>query len=311
MSKELVLPPVTLEDGVRAYCHLHLSRMAPSYHSWGQRRLAGLVGCLGGDMCLADVRLYHLDLWLAGLINRQVLYADHQYRQPVRRRLSPSTIDGYVRICRSLFNWLVSREWLDRSPAGDLKAPPIPDCPPDTATREEVRGLLSACKGQLRNRTAIRLLAVSGIRASELVSLNVGDVFLSERYVIVRGKGRGGQNKYRPVPFDSEQAGLLSLYLDGWDSGPVFLSDRGGRWSYGGLYQMMRRASERAGLSRYVSPHMLRHFFGVTSASKGLHIRAIQQILGHAQVTTTERYTRFAPARLIAAYDKTFTEPVV
>ena len=157
-----------------------------------------------------------------------------------------------------------------------------------------------------RNYVAVRLLVATGLRAGGLVGLRIEDVDFGDRLLTVTEKGRGGQRKSRTVPIDRSTATVLREYVGNRRRGYVFPSEDGQRWTTGGLYQALVRASNACGLRRTVGPHMLRHYFGFESVRRGLHLRVVQQIMGHASSKTTEIYTKFKPVELRDSYDSVY-----
>jgi site-specific recombinase XerD len=185
--------------------------------------------------------------------------------------------------------------------------------PPKHATAEEVKALLDQAKHTTlweRNYAAIHLLAYSGLRVGGLITLQLVNVNLEERFVLVREKGRGGENKARIVPIAPATAAAIAGYLDTrphTTHAELLISRGGTSWSASAVRRMMRYASKNAGLQRNITPHMLRHYFGFESVRRGMPLKALQQILGHKHTTTTEIYTQFDPQELRAAYDAVYT----
>ena len=172
----------------------------------------------------------------------------------------------------------------------------------------------------LRDRAILELFYASGLRLSELVGLNLEDVNLASRMVRVLGKG----GKERIVPFNPAAAAAIRTYLParrGLISGgvpdrtspgdgrrnhdPLFVNYRGGRLSSRSVGRMVRRYVTRVGAQRGISPHALRHSFATHLLERGADLRAIQELLGHARITTTQRYTHVSAAQITELYRKT------
>ena len=157
----------------------------------------------------------------------------------------------------------------------------------------------------IRDRAILELLYASGLRVSELVGLNVESVDLKEGVVKVRGKGK----KERMVPLGREAAKSVSLYkgirrpLDSKEKG-LFLNHRGGRLTTRSIARILDKYILLSAIDQKVSPHTLRHSFATHLLGAGADLRGIQELLGHAQLSTTQRYTQVSVDRLMEVYDK-------
>ena len=171
---------------------------------------------------------------------------------------------------------------------------------PQLLSRSEVESLLAAparlrTAAGVRDRAMLELLYATGLRVSELVSLDVNQVDLESRVLLARGKG----GKERLVPVGAVAARALRHYLGGArstllgrrKSRDLFVTPRGGRMSRQGFFKLLRRYARAAGIARPISPHKLRHSFATHLLEGGADLRAVQAMLGHADVTTTEIYT--------------------
>lgn len=296
----------TLTAAVDLYLRLHFTGKSPSYRTWSATRLKSLIAHLGPDQPLDTISVTDLNLWINALVERNTLYQDHPKHDPQQASLSPATVKGYVRAVKTFFNGANRFGWLTQNPAAHVKPPPVPISPPKAATPEELDALQAVVSEySLRNYAALQFLRTTGVRVSELVGLTHDRLFLDERYALVYGKGRGGGGKARVVPYSHTTATVLHEYCCTKDSltGHLFLSRTGKPWSTAGVRQMMKLASDKAGLHRTITPHMIRHAFGVQSIKSGMNMRTLQMILGHAAITTTEIYTRFNAGELVALYD--------
>lgn len=305
-TSQIIEKPKTLKQAVDAYFVLHLGKLSESYQQWSATRLRSLVQFLGPDLTLDKLTIWQLDVWYSDLASRDRLYEDHPYRKAVSRPPSASYLHGHVRAVKSFFSWLGKRRLITSNPAALLDFPPIPEQPPRHARREDVEALLRRFEeaGQARNFTAVRLLVATGLRAGGLSGLRKRDVDSGARLITVREKGRGGQQKGRTVPVGKATMGQLVAYMNSHNEPFVFAGDRGGPWTSSALYQSLARASRAIPLEQVVGPHMLRHYFGFESIRRGVPLRVVQQIMGHASSTTTEIYTRFKPLELREVYDR-------
>lgn len=313
-TSDLVLPPKTIKNAVDAFLLLHAGRLAPTYRQWLEHRLKSLVLFLGESAPLESVQIWQLELWFADLSNRDALFESHQHRETIHGRgLSPETLHGYVRAVRTFWNWLGKHRYITSNPAALLQPPPLPELPARSPSPGEIKKLLAyAKKNSKRNYAALRLMQATGIRAGGFEGLTVRDINLSERWVFVKEKGKGGSGKSRYVPFDKKTADCLRDYFknDRPKKAPTdkfFVADNGKRGlTARALYQVLRRYCQALDLPQ-ISLHMLRHFFGTQSVANGVPSRVLQDLMGHKYGSTTERYTKFNPVRLHDFYDKAYT----
>jgi integrase/recombinase XerC len=213
---------------------------------------------------------------------------------------------------RSFFRYLMRNGRVSRNPAEDLRTPKQPKHLPRVLTKDDAQALMGfpdeGTTGSLRDRALLETLYSTGARVSELVSLNIDDLQQVEGLVRLRGKGR----KERIVPIgdfaiqaiETYRGSLRSPAVSHQPSAPVFLNSRGGRLTARSVARIVARYSSRlAGGS--VSPHTLRHSFATHLLDEGADLRAIQEMLGHASLSTTQKYTHVATDQLLAVYDKT------
>jgi integrase/recombinase XerD len=202
---------------------------------------------------------------------------------------------------------------LDADPSGDVGAPRVPQGIPKALTEAEVDALLGAVPGDgprpQRDRAILEVLYAGGLRISELVGLDLGDVDLYDGLVRVMGKG----SKERVVPLGRSAREAVGDYLTTGRpelSGAgrqrehaLFLNARGGRLTRQGAWLIVRAAGDRAGLQGRLFPHVLRHSCATHMLDHGADIRVVQELLGHASLSTTQVYTKVSPERLRAVYD--------
>ncbi len=215
---------------------------------------------------------------------------------------------------RSFYRFLVREGLAPGNPARAVASPRKPKRLPQVLPEEEVAALVEAPRGAggplaLRDGAFLEVLYASGLRVSELTGLDVADVDLAQRLVRVLGKRR----KERIVPFGSAAAEALRRYLDtgrpalagaAATCGALFLNPRGGRLSTRSIARRISRWVVAAGLPRHVHPHVLRHSFATHLLGNGADLRGIQELLGHASLSTTQRYTHLDWKRLAEAYDR-------
>lgn len=245
----------------------------------------------------AAVELRHLRAWLAA-------HHGDWSRATIARRLSA---------IRTFFASLVRRGGLSVNPASLLVAPRSKQALSNLLTVDDAHTLLSApvvADDPLssRDRAMFELLYGSGLRVSELAGLDVRDVRLDDGWVRVLGKGR----KQRDVPVPRAARAALRRWLRDRDevadradepTDALFLNARGGRLTARSVRRRLERAQVQAGTVGRVSPHGLRHSFATHLLDGGADLRAIQELLGHASLSTTERYTHVSLERLMSVYD--------
>jgi integrase/recombinase XerD len=195
-------------------------------------------------------------------------------------------------------------------PAAGVAAPAAGRSLPKALSEADVVRLLDAAPSStpagLRDRAALELLYGAGLRISELTGLDVDDVDLVDRMVLVRGKG----DRQRIVPFGGPAADAVERWLTtgrpvlGPRSPALLLNLRGGRLSRQGLWRIIRERAEQAGVAAHVTPHTLRHSFATHLLDGGADVRAVQELLGHASVTTTQIYTLVSRGAMRRAYEQ-------
>jgi len=229
-----------------------------------------------------------------------------------RPPVAPATVQRKVACLRSFYRHLRREELLDRDPTADLHAPKRSQRLPKVLTRAEVQRLLATPSGTepaaLRDRALLELMYACGLRASEAVELEVADVDL--RAGVLRARGKGA--KERIVPVGRQAVAALKAYLargrpglaGDRDEDRLFLNHRGGGLTRQGLYKIVQRHARTAGLADKMSPHTLRHTFATHLLAGGCDLRAVQEMLGHADIATTQIYTHLSAERLRDVYFK-------
>lgn len=226
-------------------------------------------------------------------------------------QISPRSQARGLIALRNFFGWMVAEGLLKVDPTARVDLPQVGRPLPETLNLDEVEALLRApdlrtARG-LRDRAMFEVLYASGLRVSELVNLTVGALHLEEGYVLILGKGR----KERVVPLGDHARDFLERYLVEVRAlqtaqararavkEPVFLTRLGGAMTRQGFFKQLRNYAAQAGIDRPISPHTLRHAFATHLLERGLDLRSLQLMLGHADISTTEIYTHLSRARLI------------
>ncbi|HZA77736.1 MAG TPA: tyrosine recombinase [Acidimicrobiales bacterium] len=230
--------------------------------------------------------------------------------------LAPATVARAVVAARSLHRFLADEGRLPNDAGADLEAPRVPAGLPKALSEPEVEALLGAVVGDdavaRRDRAILEVLYGTGLRISELVGLRLGDLDLESALLRAFGKG----SKERVVPVGRHAIAALTDWLGPggrpalaphqWkrrgDADAVFLNRRGGRLTRQGAWLVVTRWGRVAGLDGKLTPHVLRHSCATHMLDHGADIRAVQEMLGHASVSTTQVYTKVSTERLFAAY---------
>jgi integrase/recombinase XerD len=225
---------------------------------------------------------------------------------------STATIHRKAACLRSFYRHLRRENMLQNDPTAALSAPRRGRRLPHVLTRDEVNRLLSEADSTepagLRDRALLETMYACGLRASETIGLELADLDLDEQVLRARGKG----SKERVVPIGRQAVQALRIYLTngrphivGARVEPhVFVNFRGGALTRQGLYKIVRRHAMRAGLQDRMSPHTLRHTFATHLLAGGCDLRSVQEMLGHADVATTQLYTHLTSQRLKDVYFK-------
>jgi integrase/recombinase XerD len=246
----------------------------------------------------------HADLaaWLTGLAEGD----PEQGRTPA----AAATLQRKTACLRSFYRHLRRDGILDRDPTADLRAPRKTQKLPQVLTRDEVAALIAAPAGTepaaLRDRALLELMYACGLRASEATGLHVADVDLEAGVLRARGKGE----KERLVPVGRRAIEAVRIWLARGrphfvgvrEEVHLFVNQRGTGLTRQGLYKIVQRHAATAGLEGRMSPHTLRHTFATHLLAGGCDLRALQEMLGHADVATTQIYTHLSAERLKDVY---------
>jgi integrase/recombinase XerD len=234
------------------------------------------------------------------------------------RGLSPRSVARTVAAVRGFYRFLVVDRRLDASPADDLRPPRAWPALPKFLSIEDIDRLIAqpdvSTPLGLRDRTMLELLYATGMRVSELISVRAADLHLDEEYLTCIGKG----SKERLIPIGEQAAAWIRRYaaearprLTAHAKGKraataarLFVNARGGPLSRVGFWKILKAHGRRAGIRGALSPHVLRHSFATHLLERGADLRAIQMMLGHADLSTTQIYTHVLEARLRHVYDR-------
>jgi len=239
-------------------------------------------------------------------------------RELMGRGLSPRSVARVVSSTRGFYRYLVVHRYVEANPADDLQPPRAWAALPKYLSVDEVDRLMTlpditTPKG-LRDRAFIELLYATGLRVTELVSLGTASLNLEAGYLTTLGKG----SKERLVPIGDEAVAWVARYqregrpqlLRGRSATRLFVNARGGTaLSRLGVWKILKEYGTRAGLGRRLSPHVLRHSFATHLLDRGADLRAIQMMLGHSDLSTTQIYTHVLEARLRAIHERFHPRP--
>ncbi len=246
---------------------------------------------------LAEMDVFTLREWMASLYDA---------------KLSAVTIRRKLAAVRSLFTYLERNGTLSRNVAKLVRTPKVPQTLPSVMTPEQTNDLIDLTQGKAdelgrsdakRDVALLEFLYGCGLRVSELVGLNFGDFDFADRWIVVRGKGR----KERQVPYGESAAIALEAYLDKREKvreQAIFLNSRGGRLSDRGVRNIVKLYARWILRDPSQHPHSFRHAYATHMLADGADLRSIQELLGHAKLSTTQRYTQLDLAELMVVYDR-------
>ena len=235
--------------------------------------------------------------------------------QLYEKGLSKTSVARSLAAVRSLYRWLAQEGVVEQNPAALVSTPKLPKKLPRVPTMEEMNSVLDGKMPELasfpeRDRLMFELLYGCGIRNSELVGINLDDIRVSAEALLIRGKGK----KERYVPFGDAVKAAMSAYLPARQQAlarsrknvpALLINQRGGRLTTRSVGRIIKKIAVAKGLSPDVHPHTLRHAFGTHMLEEGADLRAIQEMLGHERLSTTQRYTQLSMKHLVNVYDQT------
>jgi len=225
------------------------------------------------------------------------------------KRRQKSTVARKLAALRSFYEFGVRKRWIAENPAKVLARPRQDKKVPSFLSEDETAALLDLPPSteplDLRDKAILELIYATGMRVSELVGIETADLHFGERLVRVRGKGK----KERIVPFGGKAKAALEEYRRvrprlAADGEAFFLNYRGGRLTTRSVQRMVRKYIRRTAVARKISPHSLRHSFATHLLGRGADLRVIQELLGHATLATTQKYTHVDLQQLLSVYRK-------
>jgi integrase/recombinase XerC len=229
--------------------------------------------------------------------------------------LSKVSVARALASLRSMYKWLAREGVVKQNPAALVSTPKLPKKLPRVPTMEELNGLLNSEMPETaafpeRDRAIFELLYGCGLRNSELVGIELDDIEEANGVILVRGKGK----KQRYVPLDGAVAEALQAYRSARQkvleetrktSRRLFINQRGGPLTTRSVGRIVKQIAVARGLPPDIHPHTLRHAFGTHMLSEGADLRAIQELLGHERLSTTQKYTQLSIGHVMEVYDKT------
>jgi integrase/recombinase XerC len=238
-------------------------------------------------------------------------FLSHLYEKGLQK----ASVARSLAAVRSLYHWLAQEGVAEQNPAALVSTPKLPKKLPRVPTIEEMNGVLDGQMPEVasfpeRDRLMLELLYGCGIRNSELTGINLDDIRLSAEAILIRGKGK----KERYVPFGDSVRSALTIYLPVRQQllaagkknvSALLINQRGGRLTTRSVGRIIKKIAVAKGLSPDVHPHTLRHAFGTHMLEEGADLRAIQEMLGHERLSTTQRYTQLSMKHVLQVYDST------
>ena len=235
--------------------------------------------------------------------------------QLYEKGLGKTSVARSLAAVRSLYRWLAQEGVVEQNPAKLVATPKLAKKLPRVPTIEEMNSVLDGAMPEAaafpeRDRLMLELLYGCGIRNSELTGINLDDIRLSAEAILIRGKGK----KERYVPFGDSVKGALAAYLPARqkmladtrrNTSALLINQRGGRLTTRSVGRIIKKIAVAKGLSPDVHPHTLRHAFGTHMLEEGADLRAIQELLGHERLATTQRYTQLSMKHVLQVYDQT------
>lgn len=228
-----------------------------------------------------------------------------------KKKYSTSTISRYLSSIKSFHKFLTKDGLVKKNVAIQISSPKIDKKLPTVLTVEEVTKFLDSIKGEkpldLRNEAMFELIYACGFRVSELVGLKINNLHLTSKMIQVIGKG----SKERLVPVNDYAIKILRKYLlearplllkNSKDSGYVFLNNAGQVLSRVGFFKLLKDLAKKAGITKEISPHTLRHSFATHLLENGVDLRYIQELLGHEDISTTQIYTHLSLGKVKEIY---------
>jgi integrase/recombinase XerD len=229
------------------------------------------------------------------------------------QKKSSKTMARHIASVRALHQFLIRDKVTDHDPSVHIESPKLEKSLPKVLNLQEVEILLDSPKQKdhfgIRDKAMLELLYATGIRVSELIGLNLGDIHLTMGFVRCIGKG----NKERIIPVGKTATKALNQYLEKGrphlvskknHDEALFLNNHGKRLTRQGFWKILKKLAGEAGITKDLTPHTLRHSFATHLLENGADLRAVQEMLGHADISTTQIYTHVTKSRLKDVYSK-------
>ena len=262
-----------------------------------------------------DLEAYAKSLKEQGVIDLQMVSREHitKHLQQLRQTTSARTTSRHISSIRGIHQFLLRERISQQDPTYHIDMPKITQALPDVLTIEEIEKLLAApnqLKPQgVRDIAMLELLYGTGMRVSELIALNIEQIHASMGFIRIIGKG----NKERIVPLGKTALVAYEHYMN--EARPkllknypttdaLFINQRGKRLTRQGCWKLLKQHAQTAGLTKAMTPHVLRHSFTTHLVENGADLRAVQEMLGHADIATTQIYTHVSKVRLSEVYQQ-------
>ncbi len=236
-----------------------------------------------------------------------------QFIYEIAKHVNPRTQSRVISGLKGFFNYLIFEDYRNTNPLELIEAPRLGRKLPDTLALEEIDAIINAIdlssKQGERNRAILETLYACGLRVSELTNLKISDLYFDEGFIKVTGKG----DKQRLVPIGSSTEKYINIYrkevrihqkIDPKAKDTLFLNQHGRQLTRAMIFTIVKRLTEKAGIRKTISPHTFRHSFATHLLENGADLRAIQQMLGHESITTTEVYTHIDRKHLTEVINK-------
>ncbi|MEM7130380.1 MAG: tyrosine-type recombinase/integrase [Chloroflexota bacterium] len=274
----------TLDTHVTRFINL---KNSPHTRKWYMTYLRPMIQFFGEECQLNSVKRVNAEAYWQSVQNRQICYEDHPYKKPEERKLSPTTLENYLRAARTFWNKMVAQKEVEYNPFDHIEATKD-DCPVEmkAITPDDLRAIWKAARTSgPRDFAIVTIMATSGVRAGELVSMDIKRMNLNRGEIWVNGKrgwrkiflGKTSKQVIRDYLEDRPNAVTSSLWLNQYRES---LTEDGVR-------QLFNRLAERAGIKGKHNPHAFRHRVAQAWLDSGINAEIVAQALGHANVTVT------------------------
>lgn len=301
---------ITLGQALEEHQAAMIGVLSDQTVKWYATKLKSLKDYLGANHRLDSITLSDLRKWRALLEKRTTRYDSHPTKPVQQGGLAPETFRSIVRGVRLFFRWCVAEGLLVTNPAERLELPKREKNPRKGIAESDMHHIIDAAKSDTRDYALCLFMADTACRAGGITTLKISDLDLANRRAIVTEKGLGGHGLPRAVFFEQDTTEALRAWLQERETWPhheteyVFIGTRG-PLTYSGVYLLIKRIAKSLGLAGGWNPHNWRHGAARAMLKNGASLAHVQQILGHADVSTTARfYATFATRELQEAHDR-------